>query len=258
MASAQKIAVSLTSEETRALLEDVPAVYHTRINDVLLTALALALTDWTGSSVVSIDLEGHGREDIFADINVSRTVGWFTSLFPVVLDLQGAEEIGEALKTVKEQLRQMPDHGIGYGILRYLSNDPEIAARPGASANAEIQFNYLGLVDQQMAATTTGIFQKAPFSSEPHFSTRGQRSHLLDVTCAVSNSQFQAVWTYSEKLHRYATIEQVARTFLDALRAIITHCQSPDAGGYTPSDFPHVAMSQEQLDEILVELDLDE
>ena len=107
-------------------------------------------------------------------------------------------------------------------------------------------------------ATTTGIFKKAPFSSEPHFSTRGRRSHLLDVTCAVSNNQFHSVWTYSEKVHQYTTVENLAHAFLDALRAIITHCQSPDAGGYTPSDFPRVGLSQEQLNQILVELDLDE
>ena len=113
--------VSLSATETRALLQDVPAVYHTQINDVLLSALAASVGNWVGERRILVDLEGHGREPLFDDVDLSRTVGWFTSLFPVLLELPSVKDPGEILKSVKEQLRHIPHHGIGYGLLRYMN-----------------------------------------------------------------------------------------------------------------------------------------
>ena len=143
---------------TAALLTRVPAAFHGGINDVLLTGLALAVADWcrrrgrgAASTAVLLDLEGHGREEVFADVDLSRTVGWFTSLFPVRLDpgaldldeaLAGGPALGRALKLVKEQLRALPDHGLGYGLLRYLN--PRDRARSSPAAAPQIGFNYLG------------------------------------------------------------------------------------------------------------------
>ena len=125
----------------------MPAAFHGGINDVLLTGLVLAVADWCrrrgrgagqASHAVLLDLEGHGREEIFADVDLSRTVGWFTSLFPVRLDpgaldldeaLAGGPALGRALKLIKEQLRALPDHGLGYGLLRYLNRADGLAAR---------------------------------------------------------------------------------------------------------------------------------
>ncbi len=148
VASAHVISVSLTDEETKALLEEVPAIYHTQVNDILLTALAQTLADWTGSSSLLIDLEGHGREDLFAKIDVSRTVGWFTSISPVHLNLAGTSSQEEVIETVKKQLRAIPDHGIGYGILRYLSADVTLTRELRAQPAAEVAFNYLGQFNQ--------------------------------------------------------------------------------------------------------------
>ncbi|MFL9458755.1 condensation domain-containing protein [Tolypothrix bouteillei VB521301_2] len=128
-ASSATVSLSLNEEQTRALLQDVPSVYNTQINDVLLTALIQSFAQWTGERSLLVDLEGHGREDLFEDVDLSRTVGWFTTLFPIYLQLEEVDRPGETLKSVKEQLRRIPNRGIGYGILRYLNKDTAIGKK---------------------------------------------------------------------------------------------------------------------------------
>ena len=118
-ASARTVSVALEVEETLTLLRDVPSAYRTQINDILLAALGSALSRWTGSPLVHITLEGHGREELFDDVDLSRTVGWFTTTFPIRLDLRETNDPGDLIKSVKEQLRRVPNRGIGYGLLRY-------------------------------------------------------------------------------------------------------------------------------------------
>ena len=155
----------LTSEETRALLQRVPASYHTQVNDVLLTALGRALQHWTGGEAFRIDLEGHGREDLFGDVDLSRTVGWFTTMFPVRLELDANLGEGEALKSVKEQLRRVPDRGMSYGLLRYLRDDSETRAALAQAPRSDLLFNYLGQFDQVVAGSN--LFGFAAESTGP-------------------------------------------------------------------------------------------
>src|SRR5204862_6042261 len=115
VASEDSVWVALTEEETKALLTQVPAAYHTQINDLLLGALAQAISSWTGERALLVDLEGHGREALFEEVDLSRTVGWFTSMYPVLLELPASQDAGAAIKSVKEQLRATPNRGIGYG-----------------------------------------------------------------------------------------------------------------------------------------------
>jgi amino acid adenylation domain-containing protein/non-ribosomal peptide synthase protein (TIGR01720 family) len=248
-ASTRAVLVSLSVEETQALLQQVPKIYHTQINDVLLTALALAYARWTGRRSLLIDLEGHGREDIVEGIDLSRTVGWFTALVPVVLDLGNTNGLGEALKAVKEQLRSIPHGGIGYGVLRYLSKDENIVEQIRLLPRSEVIFNYEGRSAQ--ALSQDALFRFAPESSGPALSPQGTRSHLLDVNVAVEGSRLHVHWTYSENLHRRSTIERLAKMYMEALQSLIYHCQSPEAGGYTPSDFPDTDLSQEELDMLI-------
>src|SRR5262249_50747976 len=126
IASAAAVISMLSEEETRALLQEVPEVYRTQINDVLLAGLARVLADWTGSARVLVALEGHGGGEVAAELDVSRTVGWFTSLYPVLLDA-GVTNPGRLLRSVKEQLRAVPQRGLGYGLLRYLGGDPDLS-----------------------------------------------------------------------------------------------------------------------------------
>ena len=244
VASARSVTVALTAAETEALLREVPNVYHTQINDVLLAAVSQAFADWTGEGSLPIDLEGHGREDVFADLDVSRTVGWFTAMYPVVLERKSGEGPGVSLKSIKEQLRNVPRRGIGYGLLRYLGDDS--TGRLAELPKAEVTFNYLGQVDQ--ALSTSSRFKWAGESQGPTQSLRATRSHLLDVRAIVSDSCLRVSFQHSDNIHRRETVEQLARGFLAALRSLIAHCQSPEAGGFTPSDFELARLTQSEID----------
>jgi hypothetical protein len=151
--------------------------YQTQMLDALLTALAQVLVKWLGSNAVRFDLEGHGREDIFDGVDLSRTVGWFTSLFPVCIELAPESHVGEALKTVKEQLRRMPNRGIGYGLLRYLCQDAKVRNALQRLPRSELSFNYLGRLDRE--ASTWVQLSDAP-RGEPR-SSRGARPYLLEI-----------------------------------------------------------------------------
>lgn len=243
-AAARVVSVSLTVEETRALLQEVPNAYRTQINDLLLTALTQSFSQWTESRALLIDLEGHGREAIFDDVDLSRTVGWFTTIFPAVLTLESAQP-GEALKSVKEQLRAIPNRGVGYGLLRYLSGDEEIAARLRQAPQAEVSFNYLGQFDQLLPEGAP--FGPASESVGPVHSPRGTRRYALEINAFISGGRLQLEWTYSERIHRRETIECLAQSYSESLRALIAHCLSAEAGGYTPSDFPLAKLDQSKL-----------
>ena len=249
-ASAASVSVALTPQETQALLQEVPCAYQTQINDVLLTALVQAFYQWTGKNTLLVDLEGHGREDIIDRVDLSRTVGWFTTIFPVVLDLGQAVELGEALKTIKEQLRSIPNRGINYGILRYLSNDERLESLP----QAEVKFNYLGQFDQVLSESS--IFRPAQESVGSMHSQQGNRNCLLEVNGLIVGGQLRLDWTYNKALHQQATVEKLAQGFIEALRSLIVYCQSPNVGGFTPSDFPQMQFSQQELDELMAELEL--
>ncbi|MEH2243329.1 amino acid adenylation domain-containing protein [Nostoc sp.] len=248
-ASVRTVVVSLGTAETKVLLQEVPAVYHTQINDVLLTALVQAFAQWTGERSLLINLEGHGREEIFADVNVSRTVGWFTTMFPVLLDLRTSDNPGEALKAIKEQLRCIPDRGIGYGMLRYLSTNAEKVELMRSLPQAEVVFNYLGQFDQ--AFSESSIFNLAFTSKGLERSQCNTRSELLVIDGLVVNGELQLHWKYSQAVHHQGTIEKLAQMFTRELRSLIAYCQSPAAGGYTPSDFPLAKLEQSTLDKLL-------
>jgi non-ribosomal peptide synthase protein (TIGR01720 family) len=251
-ASMRSVRASLDAEETRALLQDVPAAYGTEINDALLAALAQVLAWWTGSEILLVDLEGHGREDIFEEIDLSRTVGWFTAIYPVRLELRGDDRPGEMLKTVKEQLRRVPNRGIGYGLLRYLSDEVEIRKQLRAQPRAEVVFNYLGQFDQTLEASAR--LRPAPEEQGPERSPRGRRTHLLEISSSILVGQMQMEWRYSDNLHQRGTIEALAQQFIWVLRALIAHCQSAEAGGYTPSDFVDVNLNQEEIEALINEV----
>ncbi|MBW4672726.1 MAG: amino acid adenylation domain-containing protein [Desmonostoc geniculatum HA4340-LM1] len=271
IASTASVSLSLTEEQTRALLQDIPSVYNTQINDVLLTALVQTFAQWTGEYSLLVDLEGHGREDLFDDVDLSRTVGWFTTLFPVHLQLEQIDHPAEALKSVKEQLRRIPNRGIGYGVLRYLRQIQEhrnahnplsnLSPRPPIPASErplpsqpQISFNYLGQFDGVLGASAVlGLAQE--FKAQQ--SLLQKRSHLLGVSGFIRAGKLEMTWAYSEKVHKRDTVEHLAFGFMEALKTLIADCQSPDAGGHTPSDFSAARLSQKQLDKFLAKINKD-
>jgi amino acid adenylation domain-containing protein/non-ribosomal peptide synthase protein (TIGR01720 family) len=245
---ARPVKTRLTVEDTSALLQRVPTAYRTQVNDVLLTALARALQRWTDGEAFRIDLEGHGREDLFDDVDVSRTVGWFTTVFPVRLELQAGLDEGRALKSVKEQLRRIPDRGLSYGLLRYASDDGETRAALSPSPRPALLFNYLGQFDQVVAGSQ--LFSFAAESTGPWHSPASRRTHALEVLCLVRAGELEVEWKYHPGIHGRDVIERVAQDFLLALRAIIAHCLCAGVGGRTPSDFPLAALTQDALDKL--------
>ena len=254
-ASASTFEISLDAEQTQALLRDVPAVYNTQMNDALLTGLAKTFSDWTGDQTTLIDLEGHGREAIFADVDLSRTPGWFTTHFPVKLKLEDFYDIGRDLKSIKEQLRAIPNNGIGFGLLRYLSRDTEIRSQLLDQSQTSVSINYLGQFDEVLNAAA--VFRLARESAGLRRSPRGIRARVLEITAGVFGGVLQISWQYSANLHRRETIEMLAEDFIGALESIVAHCHAPEAGGFTPSDFPEAALSQQELDKFLTAIELD-
>ncbi|MGF1487764.1 MAG: amino acid adenylation domain-containing protein, partial [Prochloraceae cyanobacterium] len=248
VASAASVSVKLSREATRALLGEVNVAYNTQINDLLLSGLVIALAEWTGNSNRLIDLEGHGREELFEDADLSRTVGWFTSLFPVLLQIPSFEGRAEIIKSIKEQLRAIPNRGIGYGILRYLCEDSKIAQQLERLPSPEISFNYLGQFDYLQWSTGWQLAREATGENR---SGKQIRQHLLDINALVVEGQLQIDWTYSRNFHNRVTVEKLANSYIQAIESIIGHCNSEEAFGYTPSDFPQAKLNQLELDRLL-------
>ncbi|MGD9488074.1 MAG: amino acid adenylation domain-containing protein [Calditrichaceae bacterium] len=247
--SVSGVQVSLNQDETRALLQVVPAVYNTQINDILLTALALSYSARTGKRSVWITMEGHGRESLFEDIDISRTLGWFTSLFPVHLELGKSVTPGDCIKSVKEQLRKIPRAGLSYGLLRYLDDTDSVKQQLKAIENCPISFNYLGQFDQNFSKDTP--FMPADEQSGSERGPNNPRATMIDIIGTISGNTLKFLFNYSINLHREETIRQFSANFINELRKLIIHCQSPDAGDYTASDFKLAGLSDEKLNKVL-------
>jgi non-ribosomal peptide synthase protein (TIGR01720 family) len=252
VASARTLSVSLTAAETRSLLTEVPGAYQVHSSEVLVAALAGALAGWTGERFILMDLEGHGREEIFSDLDVSRTVGWFTTIFPVCLDLGESRRPDEQLKAVKEQLRRIPGRGIGFGLLRYLSRDATITAKLRTLPPSDICFNYLGQFGQALAEGS--IFRPARESIGPTQSPRSRLSYLLEINAWVAGGQLCANWTYSQDLYERATVSRLADAFCDLLRFFAARRVSACAQVYAPADFPEAKLTQSELDRLMADM----
>ena len=238
----------LSKDLTHKLLKVAPAAYRTQVNDLLLAALAEVLCQWSGQPSVLVQLEGHGREDLSDDLDLSRTVGWFSSLFPVRLTPQS--EPGASLCHIKEQLRAVPNKGIGYGVLRYLG-DPAFARQLAALPQARVTFNYLGQFDGSFA--DKALLMPSADSTGVALSQDGPLGNWLGINGQVFDGQLQLNWTYSREVYRADTVETLARRYEQALTALIEHCLAGPQGA-TPSDFPLAALSQQQLDRLPIRL----
>ncbi|EPG8301435.1 non-ribosomal peptide synthase/polyketide synthase [Pseudomonas aeruginosa] len=241
----RKLVLTLDAERTRQLLQEAPAAYRTQVNDLLLTALARATCRWSGDASVLVQLEGHGREDLGEAIELSRTVGWFTSLFP--LRLTPAADLGESLKAIKEQLRGVPDKGVGYGLLRYLAGE-EAATRLAVLPQPRITFNYLGRFDRQFdgAALLVPATESAGAAQDPC----APLANWLSIEGQVYGGELSLHWSFSREMFAEATVQRLVDDYARELHALIEHCCQEGNVGATPSDFPLATLRQEQLDRL--------
>jgi non-ribosomal peptide synthase protein (TIGR01720 family) len=231
-ASAAAITREVVAEETARLTRETASVLRASLHELLLAALAAALRDWTGSPSILIEVEGHGRESTRIGLDVSRTAGWFTSLFPMRLDLPVSRDPAAVLTAAKQAVRSVPGHGLGYGLLRYVAAGSPLRALRIAPP---VLFNYLG---HFQTVQVSGLHLRPVFSPDaPLYGPRNLRPHLLQVMTSVVDGRLRLEWIYSRALHRPETMERLADAFIAALRGF---ADLPASGGAAmlASDFP--------------------
>ncbi|HSV65997.1 MAG TPA: amino acid adenylation domain-containing protein [Mycobacteriales bacterium] len=226
----EPVSVLLSAADTDALLHAAPTAYRTRINDVLLAAFGWALSRWTGRSRVMIDLEGHGREEIIDGVDLSRTVGWFTTMFPVALDVPTEEDPDwrGLVRSVRRQLRAIPGNGFGYSALRYLGS-PAVRDRLTADGpGPRVAFNYLGQWDGTGGAggESGGLYHAVHSAIGRDHDPADGGAHLLEVVGGVQGGQLEFTWYHGSELPDRSVVQSVADDFADALRWIARDCSS--------------------------------
>lgn len=224
---------SLNKSLTKSLLNANQA-YGTEINDLLLAALAQTIVDWTGAKMVGIGLEGHGREEISPDIDLSGTVGWYTSLYPISLEVDKEIQTGDLIQSIKEQLRSIPEKGIGFGVLRYLHPSEEVRNSLAGQAT-EIIFNYLGQFDNVL--TDDALFREANELTGNDISEDYPVRSKLEILSSIADGQLSVSWKFSGEQYFKETISQLAKEYIANLSAIIEHCSECSKVTKTPSDF---------------------
>ena len=226
--------IDLGEEWTEMLLKEVNHAYNTDINDLLLAALALTLKIWTGNNQIVIGLEGHGRDSITDSIDTTGTIGWFTNKYPVLFNVEDTVRDGNLIKSIKEQLRSIPEKGITYNSLRYLHNSKKIRKQLEGKG-WDIVFNYLGQIDN--VVKENNWFKESSENMGQHISPDYPIPDKIIVKGRVSENSLLISWTFSELEYDTSTIEQLSSQYLDNLKRLIEHCQNKEVGEKTPSDF---------------------
>lgn len=238
---------ALSPDETAQWLYDSQTAYRTRPQELLIAALAATLCDYANADSVGIDLEGHGRDAGLGDVDLSRTVGWLTALYPVRLDRPRDRTDASWIKSIKESLRAVPHGGVGYGLLRWLTDAPTTRARLAALPGREVSFNYLGQFDAEVATSDFVIIEP---DMAVHRAPREARAHFWEIVAYVRGKQLHIVWRYASDVHHAATIECLLTRLMDRLRSMIAHGASSQVGSATPSDFPLAGADQDDLDQL--------
>ena len=237
------LSFKLSEDETLALLQKVPQAFRTRINEVLLGALFLAVHRQLGRHDLWLHLEGHGREEVYGEADLSRTIGWFTSVFPVHLQWPEADDLPNLLRSIRDHLRSIPQQGAGFGFLKYA--DPS----PLKDPDLDLVFNYLGRLDQLTAHSD--LFKLAPESVGPWHSPLAARKHLHEIDCFVLQEQFTFIWKFSAHHHDASRMQSLVTGAEEALREIMARAALGTALEKEPGDFPLVELSAEELQTVI-------
>ncbi|MEO1339365.1 MAG: condensation domain-containing protein, partial [Myxococcota bacterium] len=227
------IALSLTQDETTRLLREAPTDYHASPHELMVAALARTLSDWRGDNAAYLSLEGHGRSGPLEELELSRTVGWFTALYPIRIELGINDDWSAVVRATKERMRAVPGDGVGYGLIRYLRSD-EAASKLSTVPTPRVCFNYVGQLDTSGAVDRAFEMGKGdPGAAHDDDSARPQ---LIDVVAYVLKGALRVEWTYSTKHFEYETIRRRLEGFVSSLRECVTEQPVDDARG--ASDFP--------------------
>ena len=236
--------MQLSVEHTQWLLGDCHAAYGTQVQDLLVAALAGVIGQWQGRERVTLELESHGRSGWEQGPELSRSIGWHTSRYPLAVDT--ARDSEASIIAAKEALRRVPEQGIGYGLLR---QDPA----HGLGAASLLTFNYLGRVDQWIGASSLWRLARPVCPAMRAESTR--RTHWLDVTALVNEGQLHVEWRYAPKVHDPVLVDELARQFQQRITALLDHCQAPSVGRATASDFADSGLSDDEFLGLLEQLE---
>ncbi|MEM9819925.1 MAG: amino acid adenylation domain-containing protein [Bacteroidota bacterium] len=242
----------LNSTLTDALLKEVHHVYNTKIDDILLSALAMTVNGWGGQDKILIGMEGHGREDLFSELNVTKTMGWFTSIYPVLLEVNDPQNIGDLIKGVKERMRGIPQKGLGYGLLRFLHPSEEVRNSLN-DTKWDILFNYLGQLDGT-ASSNEGLFSEADEYSGADTSENYPFTTKLEISGSIFQGELSIIIRYCRKLYEDATIDAFLAQYIANLETIIKHCLESSETQATPADFGlNGKVTFQEMDEFLNE-----
>ncbi len=244
--SSQTVPVTFTNAQTTRLLTQCQSLYSTKVNELLLAGVLIGLQRWSGNSSFNIEQEGHGREDIASELDVTETVGWFTTTYPMYLSVAD-NDVGEIIIACKEHCRNVPDNGLSFGLLRYLSN--ELTTTEQSHSNS-IAFNYLGQFDQSV--NNDSEFKPAQEFAGDNISRDSLRNYHLGLNGKIVNNTLHFNLDFSTEEYQLSTMEALAEHIQQGISAVIEHCAQTAAQDairtiYTPSDFPLAKVSQETL-----------
>ena len=243
--SIETLLFCLDKDKTSSLRRTANDAHNTGTEDLLMVALLKTFVDWTRDNSLSLGLERMGRVLYDSPVDISATVGWFTSFFPINLQWEPTYNLGEQIKSVKEQLRGIPNGGVGYGLLRYLNSDEQV--RNKLSRDPQLIFNYLGV--RQSPESNAGITLN--FIAEGSRHPLSERTYALEINVYIMNGELNINWGYPTQAFRRSTMEALGNQFAANIDAVISHCLQSGEAGYTPSDFPEANISQDDLDTLL-------
>ncbi|MDQ0273892.1 amino acid adenylation domain-containing protein/non-ribosomal peptide synthase protein (TIGR01720 family) [Cytobacillus purgationiresistens] len=226
------VQIEIDEQVTNQLMNEVNQAFNTEINDILLSALTLSLKDWTGNEMFLINMEGHGRESMKNDINISRTIGWFTSIYPIKLDAQYSDDKALLIKKIKEMIRGIPNKGMNYGIIKHLCpfNNNEVFTE---KEEAQISFNYLGEYGKDL----NGPFGLSSLPLGKSINSKSVRTHDIEIIGKVVNGNLQFQWEYNGSQYSNTDIEAWSNCFKSHLIELINFCSMKEKAEFTPSDF---------------------
>lgn len=246
--STRTVSFSLDEEQTRVFTQEIPNLYNTQTNENILSGLFIAFSQWSGANKLALYLEGHGREALFDNVDISRTIGWFTSLYPALLEHNFTNDTAAILKYTKEYMRSIPDSGFSYSILKYLNTLVLSEKEQGIP----VLFNYLG----QFNTHATDAFNIIENHTIADNALKQRRMAGIEITALIIDGVLKTRIHYSQNHYTEQQMDAFANSFKRALLQINSHGQAPEAGGYTPSDFSEAGLDQDDLDQLMDELEL--